>query len=217
MKLITIYETLMNHYGDLGWWPADTPFEVMVGAILTQNTAWTNVEKAIVRFDGNLTPARIQALSMEELEKIIRPAGFYRQKAAYLKNLTAWFARYAWDTEKAKDISTEELRRELLAVRGIGNETADSILLYAFHRATFVVDAYTKRHFARIPVDAGKKYLEIKRYCEHHLPEDAVLYSHFHALIVENAKTHCRKIPRCASCPLEEICEKQIETKKHGR
>ena len=209
MKLITIYETLMNHYGDLGWWPADTPFEVMVGAILTQNTAWTNVEKAIVRFDGELTPARIQGLSHEELEKIIRPAGFYRQKADYLKNLTTWFARYAWDTEKAKDISTEELRRELLAVRGIGNETADSILLYAFHRAIFVVDAYTKRLFARIPVDAGKKYMEIKRYCEHHLPEDAALYNHFHALIVENAKTHCRKIPRCTACPLEEMCAKK--------
>lgn len=211
MKLITIYETLMNHYDDLGWWPADTPFEVMVGAILTQNTAWTNVEKAIVRFDGELTPARIQGLSHEELEKIIRPAGFYRQKAMYLKNLTAWFARYAWDTEKAKDISTEELRRELLAVRGIGNETADSILLYAFHRATFVVDAYTKRLFARIPVDAGKKYLEIKRFCERNLPEDAVLYNHFHALIVENAKIHCRKIPRCASCPLEHLCAKKIQ------
>lgn len=211
MKLITIYETLMNHYGDLGWWPADTPFEVMVGAILTQNTAWTNVEKAIARFDGELTPARIQALSMEELEKIIRPAGFYRQKAMYLKNLTIWFARYAWDTEKAKNISTEELRRELLAVRGIGNETADSILLYAFHRATFVVDAYTKRLFARIPVDAGKKYLEIKRYCECNLPEDAILYSHFHALIVENAKIHCRKIPRCIACPLEHLCAKKIQ------
>lgn len=211
MKLITIYETLMNHYGDLGWWPADTPFEVMVGAILTQNTAWTNVEKAIARFDGELTPARIQGLSHEELEKIIRPAGFYRQKAEYLKNLTTWFARYAWDTEKANDISTEELRRELLAVRGIGNETADSILLYAFHRAIFVVDAYTKRHFARIPVDAGKKYLEIKRYCERNLPEDAALYNHFHALIVENAKTHCRKIPRCIACPLEHLCAKKIQ------
>lgn len=94
MKLEAIYETLRNHYGDLGWWPADTPFEVMVGAILTQNTAWTNVEKAIARFDGDLTPARIQTLSHEELEEIVRPAGFYRQKADYLKNLTAWFARY---------------------------------------------------------------------------------------------------------------------------
>lgn len=211
MKLEAIYETLLNHYGDLGWWPADTPFEVMIGAILTQNTAWTNVEKAIARFDGDLTPVRIQNLSHEELEEIIRPAGFYRQKADYLKNLTAWFVRYEWDTAKAKDIPTENLRKELLAVRGIGNETADSILLYAFHRATFVVDAYTKRLFARMPVDAGKKYMEIKRYCESHLPEDAVLYSHFHALIVENAKTHCRKIPRCTACPLECLCAKKIQ------
>ena len=153
MKLEAIYETLLNHYGDLGWWPADTPFEVMVGAILTQNTAWTNVEKAIARFDGDLTPARIQNLSHEELEEIIRPAGFYRQKSDYLKNFTAWFARYGWDTAKAKDIPTENLRKELLAV----------------------------------------------------------LYSHIHALIVENAKTHCRKIPRCTACPLERLCAKKIQ------
>lgn len=151
-----IYLLLSSHYGDLRWWPADTPFEVMVGAILTQNTAWTNVEKAIKRFEGNLSPERILALPLEDLQEIIQPAGFYRQKSQYLKAITEWFMTYNCDLDLIKYRPLLDIRTEILQVQGVGNETADSILLYAFDFPTFVVDAYTLRLFSRIPVEAGK-------------------------------------------------------------
>lgn len=208
-SLETIYQTLYAHYGDLHWWPADSTFEVMVGAVLTQNTAWTNVEKAMRQFKGELSPERIVQLSSDELEAIIRPAGFYRQKAQYLKAVSAWFLRYDADPKRVRSGSPEVIRSELLAVRGVGNETADSILLYAFDFPSFVVDAYTMRLFQRIPLAAGNKYMEIKRFCEAQLPTDAVLYNRFHALIVENAKEHCRKKPICVGCPLANMCAKK--------
>ncbi|MGI6072455.1 MAG: endonuclease III domain-containing protein [Lachnospiraceae bacterium] len=207
-KLKKIYHTLYSHYGDLRWWPADTPFEVIAGAILTQNTAWTNVEKAIARFGGDLSPERILSLQTEELQEIIRPAGFYRQKAQYLKAVTEWFASYDCDLNLIKKRPLADIRFELLQVRGVGNETADSILLYAFEFPTFVVDAYTIRFFKRFPVDAGKTYMEVKNFCERELPQDAELYNHFHALIVYNGKEHCKKKTDCAGCPVEKHCKK---------
>ena len=120
--LKNIYQTLHAHYGDLRWWPADTPFEVMVGAILTQNTAWTNVKKAIDRFEGNLSPDRILTLPIEDLQEIIRPAGFYRQKSQYLKAITEWFMTYNCDLDLIKNRPLADLRSELLEVRGVGNE-----------------------------------------------------------------------------------------------
>ncbi|NMA11765.1 MAG: endonuclease [Chloroflexi bacterium] len=203
-----IYQTLYSHYGNLRWWPADTPFEVIVGAILTQNTAWTNVEKAIARFDGNLTPEQILNLSMEEIQEIIRPAGYFRQKSQYLKAVAEWFMSYDCDIDLIKIRPLPEIRAELLQVQGIGNETADSILLYAFDFPTFVVDAYTMRFFKRFPIDAGKTYMEVKNFCENELPQDAVIYNHFHALIVHNGKEHCKKKMDCTGCPLEAVCQK---------
>ena len=208
-KLKKIYQTLSSHYGDLGWWPADTPFEVMIGAVLTQNTAWTNVEKAIKRFDGNLSPERIITLPIEELQEIIRPTGFYRQKAQYLKAVTEWFLSYDCDIDLIKKCPVSDIRYELLQVRGVGNETADSILLYAFDFPTFVVDAYTMRLFRRFPIDAGKTYPEVKSFCESELPPDVEVYNHFHALIVHNGKRHCKKKMDCIGCPLEKYCEKR--------
>ncbi len=207
-KLEKIYHTLYSHYGDLDWWPADTPFEVVVGAVLTQNTAWTNVEKAIECFEGDLSAERILDLPMEELEEIIRPAGFYRQKAQYLKAVTEWFLGYDGDIDLIKSRPLADIRSELLQVRGVGNETADSILLYAFDFPTFVVDAYTMRLFGRFPLDAGKTYIEVKNFCERELPQDAEVYKHFHALIVQNGKDHCKKKMACAGCPLEGECGK---------
>nr|WP_072515183.1 endonuclease III domain-containing protein [Ndongobacter massiliensis] len=207
--LKAIYQTLYAYYGDLHWWPADSPFEVMVGAVLTQNTAWTNVEKAIRQFEGELSPERVVQLSSDELEAIIRPAGFYRQKAQYLKAVSEWFLCYDADPKRVRSCSPDAIRSELLAVRGVGNETADSILLYAFDFPAFVIDAYTIRLFQRIPLNAGNKYMEIKRFCEAQIPKDAILYNRFHALIVENAKEHCRKKPLCDDCPLANICAKQ--------
>ncbi|MDR0324740.1 MAG: endonuclease III domain-containing protein, partial [Oscillospiraceae bacterium] len=145
-----INRLLYGRYGDLGWWPAETPYEVMAGAILTQNTAWGNVEKAIARFEGNLTPERVEAMPPDELADTIRPAGFFNQKAGYLKTLTAWFKRYGYSAENASGRGLEPLREELLALRGIGKETADSILLYALELPTFVVDAYTSRLLTRL-------------------------------------------------------------------
>jgi endonuclease-3 related protein len=207
-KLEKIYQTLYTHYGDLQWWPADTPFEVIAGAVLTQNTAWTNVEKALKRFDGGLSPERVMAMPIEELQEIIRPAGFYKQKSQYLKAVTKWFIGNDCDIDRIKSRPLPDLRFELLQIRGVGNETADSILLYAFDLPSFVVDAYTMRLFGRLPIEAGRTYTEVKNFCEGALPRDAELYNHFHALIVHNGKEHCKKKMDCTGCPLEGHCEK---------
>jgi len=141
--ILTIYEKLNAHYGDLKWWPAKTPYEVIVGAVLTQNTSWSNVEKAIANFGENLSPQFVRDADSTELIEIIRPAGFFNQKAVYLKAVTDWFAKYDFDVATVRRKPLEKLRPELLSVKGIGKETADSILLYAFGFPTFVVDAYT--------------------------------------------------------------------------
>ena len=207
-KLERIYHALNSHYGDLFWWPAETPFEVIVGAVFTQNTAWTNVEKAIRRFEGKLSPERVLSLPVAELQEIIRPAGYFRQKAQYLKAVTEWFISYDCNPDAIKNRPLPDLRAELLRVRGVGNETADSILLYAFDLPAFVVDAYTMRLFRRYPVNAGETYMDVKSFCESGLPRDAKLYNRFHALIVHNGKEHCKKKMDCAACPLERHCEK---------
>jgi len=142
--LHNIYNKLLSRYGDLHWWPASSPYEVIVGAVLTQNTAWSNVEKAIDNFGDSLSPEFIASLDMDALAELIRPSGFFNQKAASLKEITRWFEKYGYSVEKVKHHSLEKIRKELLTVKGVGKETADSILLYAFDYPTFVVDAYTK-------------------------------------------------------------------------
>ncbi|MDR0222040.1 MAG: endonuclease [Oscillospiraceae bacterium] len=209
-KPIKIYETLLARYGDLHWWPAKTPYEVVVGAVLTQNTAWSNVEKAIANFGGGLIPEAVAAMDIGALADIIRPAGFFNQKAAYLKTATAWFAEYNCDAPTVRKQPLDKLRAELLATKGIGRETADSILLYAFGFPTFVVDAYTLRLCERYPVEAGKNYSAVKTYFERELPKSAQIYNSLHALIVINAKEHCRKKPLCGGCPLDRECEKRL-------
>jgi len=211
---LSIYETLYARYGDLQWWPAKTPYEVMVGAVLTQNTAWTNVEKAIANFtkspygSDNLTPEFVLSADIAELSRIIHPAGFFNQKAVYLKTMTEWFAQYDFDVTTVQKFTLDKMRRELLAVKGIGKETADSILLYAFGFPTFVVDAYTIRLFERYSVNVAKNYDAVKAYCEDNLPRDVYLYNNFHALIVINGKEHCKKKSVCTGCPLEERCKR---------
>lgn len=205
-KLTQIYETLLAHYGELHWWPAKTPYEVIVGAILTQNTAWGNVEKAIANFSGNPSPETVATMPTEELTEVIRPAGFFNQKAGYLKAVTAWFAKYGYDVPTVQKQPLGKLRAELLSTKGIGQETADSILLYAFGFPTFVVDAYTNRLCVRYPIEAGKGYAAVKACFEDNLPESVDVYNNFHALIVINAKEHCRKKPNCNGCPLGGKC-----------
>jgi endonuclease-3 related protein len=205
-KLLSIYETLLAYYGELNWWPARTPYEVIVGAVLTQNTAWSNVEKAIANFGGNLSPEAVADADLGELKEIIRPAGFFNQKVVYLKAATAWFARYGYDVAAVQKEPLAKLRAELLSTKGVGQETADSILLYAFGFPTFVVDAYTVRLCGRYPIDAGKGYAAVKAYFEENLPKNVEVYNGFHAQIVINAKEHCRKKPVCDGCPLRGTC-----------
>jgi endonuclease-3 related protein len=202
MTLAAIYDALLARYGNPRWWPAKTPYEIIVGAILTQNTAWGNVEKAIANFAGDLSPERVMGLDTEALIEIIRPAGFFNQKAAYLKEVTAWFGRYGFSVSAVRKLPLAQVRAELLSVRGVGNETADSILLYAFGFPSFVVDAYTMRLLSRLPIDAGGSYEKVKTYFESNLPRDVGIYNNFHALIVVNAKEYCRKKPVCSGCPL---------------
>ncbi|MDR2163072.1 MAG: endonuclease, partial [Clostridiales Family XIII bacterium] len=168
---------MLAHYGEPGWWPAETPYEVMVGAVLTQNTAWTNVEKAIAGFGGSLSPEAVMDAAMDDLAKVIRPAGFFNQKAAYLKAVTAWFGQYGFNAQAVRREPLEGVRAELLQVKGVGRETADSILLYAFGFPTFVVDAYTVRLCGRYPVEAGKGYEAVKAHFEGNLEKSAELYN----------------------------------------
>ncbi|MCL2023128.1 MAG: endonuclease [Oscillospiraceae bacterium] len=209
--MLTIHDALFSHYGNLHWWPAKTSYEVMVGAVLTQNTAWGNVEKAIANFGADLSPETVARMELDALKEIIRPAGFFNQKALYLKAVTAWFQSYGYDVRQVKRQPLDEIRAELLSVKGIGQETADSILLYAFGFPTFVVDAYTMRLCGRFPIDAGKTYGAVKNYFQANLPKSAEFYNQFHALIVINAKEHCRKKPVCDGCPLGAMCGKRHE------
>ena len=207
MNVNEMYKSLYNHYGNLNWWPAQTPYEVMVGAVLTQNTNWLNVEKAIANFGDRLSPEFVSEVDIEVLKDIIRPAGFFNQKAVYVKEVTAWFSNYHYQVELVQSVPLSELRKELRTVKGIGNETADSILLYAFHLPTFVVDAYTLRLNERVGIPAGKTYMAVKDYYESQLPGDVEVYNHMHALIVINAKEHCKKKPVCGGCPLFDYCD----------
>src|SRR6185369_976384 len=208
--LMEIFQRLLEHYGPLQWWPAETPFEVCVGAILTQNTAWTNVEKAIINLKGAgvLTAEGIRDIEPAQLAALIRPAGYFNVKSRRLKEFMEWlFARHVGSLERMFASDWHILRNELLAVRGIGPETCDSILLYAGHKPTFVVDAYTRRLFHRLgllPEPAG--YEETRVLFMENLPQDAALFNEYHALIVEHCKQFCRKRPRCAGCPLVSRC-----------
>jgi len=209
-NLLEIFNILLKAYGPRHWWPASTSFEMMVGAILTQNTTWQNVEKALQNLGDNLTPEYIAGLDIQELASLIRPSGYYYQKALKLKNLTAWFKKYSYRIDEARKVPGDILRQELLAVKGIGPETADSILLYALNKPYFVVDAYTRRIFSRLGYNVPEKYEDLRLLIEAHLPADLYIYNEFHALIVEHAKHHCRKNPVCKACPLELNCARRL-------
>jgi endonuclease-3 related protein len=208
-KLLSIYEKLLNRHGNPHWWPAKTPYEVIIGAVLTQNTAWRNVEKALANFGEELSPENIDSMPIDMLIEAIRPAGFFNQKAADLKAVTQWYGQYGYDARSVQKRPIGELRTELLSTKGIGQETADSILLYAFDLPTFVVDAYTNRLCSRHPINAGETYTAIKAYFENELPKNLEIYNSFHALIVINAKEYCRKKPLCDRCPLNGECERR--------
>ncbi len=205
-----IFDLLLGYYGPLHWWPAETPFEVCVGAILTQNTNWGNVEKAIANLkrEGLLSAEALREVSEERLAGVIRPAGFFNVKSARLKEFVRWlFERHVGDLERMFAGDWRKLRDELLRVRGIGAETCDSILLYAGGKPSFVVDAYTRRLFSRLGlVSAAAGYEEVRALFMGHLPADVELFNEYHALIVEHCKVYCRKKPLCGDCFLRTLC-----------
>jgi endonuclease-3 related protein len=207
-ELLRIYRALRRRFGPQGWWPGETPLEVIVGAILTQNTAWGNVERAI----ANLKEARLLSVrglarvSRPRLARLVRPSGYFNQKAAALKAFSRFLARdYGGILARMGREPTAALRRKLLEVRGIGPETADSILLYAFDRPVFVVDAYTARVLSRHGIAAPRaRYGDLQRLIAGRIPHRRTLYNEFHALFVRVGKEFCRKTPRCAGCPLKD-------------
>jgi endonuclease III related protein len=201
-----IYETLNRFFGNLHWWPGETPFEVAVGAILTQNTNWLNVEKAIGRLksEGLLEPGALHGLNDDVLADCIRSSGYFRIKTRRLKAFLEVLCRdHGGELERMLGGDLPDARRRLLGIQGIGEETADSILLYAGGRPTFVVDAYTRRILERHGIANSKaSYADIQQLFMRSLPCDAGLYNQYHALIVETGKRYCRKVPRCGECPL---------------
>ncbi len=200
------FERLLKRFGARSWWPGETPFEVMVGAILTQNTNWKNVEQAIgnLRAASLLDPRAMLSLDPERLSDLIRPAGYFRVKAGRLHSFLQYFVeRYDGDAARMAQQPLSALREELLGVRGIGPETADSILLYALGKPVFVIDAYTKRILSRHAMcNEEDGYAELQELFSGNLPEEVPLYNEYHALIVEAGKHFCRPQPRCADCPL---------------
>lgn len=214
--VIDLYSRLLKYFGPQGWWPGDGPFEMMVGAVLTQNTAWTNVEKAIsnLKEDGLLEPAVLAAAPVAKIETAVRPAGYFRQKAARLKGFAVWFSE-EWNGEVSRMFagSTLLLRERLLSVKGLGPETVDSILLYAGGKPVFVIDAYTRRIVGRLGLTDLTGYDELQRFFVRNLPVDVELYSEYHALLVRLGKTYCRADSAkagCPSCPVGGDCEHNL-------
>src|SRR5919204_1034970 len=205
-RLLRLYVALAERFGRQRWWPGRTPYEVAVGAILTQHTAWTNAAAAVraLRQERLLQPARLIAVSQKALAGVIRPAGTYRLKARALLTFTRWLvARFGGRFASMRREPLGRLRQEMLDISGLGPETVDSILLYAAHRPVVVADAYTRRLLGRhrlLPSSAT--YEQTRQFLEAHLPSDPALFNEFHALIVALGKTYCRTVPLCDSCPL---------------
>jgi endonuclease III related protein len=212
-RVRAIYARLLRERGHANWWPGETPFEVCVGAILTQNTAWSNVEKALaaLRERGLLSYAALSRLPVSRLAPLIRSSGYYNVKARRLRAFLRFLGRgYAGRAEGMRGANPWTLRAQLLAVDGIGRETADSIVLYAAELPLFVVDAYTRRVFGRLGLLRGdESYDEVQRFFMQRLPADVGLYNDFHAQVVLLGKDVCRTRPRCDACPLGTRCPRR--------
>ena len=209
-SLEVVYRRLLDAYGPQHWWPAEGRFEVMVGAILTQSAAWSNVEKAIdkLKAASKLSPSAIREAPVEELAALVYSSGYYNAKARKLKALASYLGeRFDDDIDAMRSHDTQSLRAELLAVHGIGQETADDILLYALGKPVFVIDAYTRRLLHRLGVaDEKEPYAHHQRLFMDELPSDTEMFAEYHALIVSHAKASCRKSPECGGCALLDLC-----------
>ena len=209
-RLRSVVQRLHRRYGDQHWWPGDGGFEIMVGAVLTQNTAWVNVERALanLRREAHLAPERIAVCHPRRLARLIKPSGYFNVKAKRLRNFCRWYMEQG-GTAALRRRSTEDLRHGLLSVNGIGPETADDILLYAFERPVFVIDAYTLRVLSRLGMIRGDEpYDELRLGLQHALGPDVPLFNEFHALLVRHGKDVCRPKPRCDACCLRRGCGK---------
>lgn len=211
---LEVYKKLHAHHGDQQWWPAETPFEIMIGAILVQNTRWESVENAIINLKqaNMLNPESMLTCKPEKLEELIRSTGFYRQKARRLIEFSRFFASHH-GTTGLKRWPTKALRARLLDLHGIGPETADSMLLYALDKMTFVVDAYTRRLFSRLGlIQVNMSYDDMQNYFVQRLPGLLQLYQEYHALIVQQGKVNCCTKPQCDECPLFDLCISAAES-----
>jgi len=204
--LYNIYHQLMERFGPQHWWPAEGPFEVMAGAVLTQSAAWSNVEKAITNLKtaGVLSPARLRQLPLSDIASLVYSSGYYNAKALKLKSLADWLGECCQDDlDRLFATETGQLRRKLLSVHGIGEETADSIILYAANKPVFVIDAYTRRIIDRTGLSPEKtSYADYQCFFMENLPHDADLFNEYHALLVCQGKNVCRKHPLCVDCCL---------------
>jgi len=213
LDFISVYRLLQQQHGRQDWWPGESAFEIMIGAILTQNTAWTNVERAIanLKVHNALSIEAIADLSHSRLGELIRSSGYYNQKAKRLKLFCDWL-QLQGGIDPLHSRETTPLRKDLLAINGIGPETADDILLFALGRPVFVIDTYTRRVFSRIDLIKGnEKYEELRSELENSLGSDVELYNEYHALIVTHAKDICRKNPVCEKCCLASHCRFQSQ------
>lgn len=203
-----VFNTLAEYYGEFDWWPSDHPFEIMLGTILVQNTNWKNAQKALDSLGTDKTPQVIEEMPIEELAQKIRSSGYYNQKALKLKAMNAWFANYSYDLASVRQQPLAKLRQELLAVRGIGHETADAILVYAICKPSFVIDAYARRIFSRYGLDVPKSYEAFRKLVETAVPAETPRYAYYHGLMVDHGQAHCNPTPKCQDCPLSSTCQK---------
>ncbi|MDD4322890.1 MAG: endonuclease III domain-containing protein [Dehalococcoidales bacterium] len=211
-KLEGIFKRLFGCYGHQHWWPGETPFEIMAGAILTQNTSWENASRAVdnLKNCSALNPQSLRDIPDHNLALLIRPSGYFNAKALKLKSLVDWLDQTCgFNLSLLESSSTDHLRQSLLSVHGIGPETADSILLYALERPVFVVDTYTRRIISRIGITVGgdASYDDYQRLFMANLEPDVVLYNEYHALLVKHAKISCKRRPECPKCCINDICE----------
>lgn len=207
-KLLDLYDQLRREHGTLRWWPADTPFEVALGAILTQATAWRNVVKAIdnLKAADAFTPEQINVISHDKLEQLLYPSGYFRMKAKKVRAFVEYIVKRPMQEMFKQDVP--ELREELLSIYGVGPETADSIILYAAEKPSFVVDTYTYRLLSRLGwVEGTFHYARLRALFMDNLPHDADLFNEYHALIVRHGARVCQKTPECEACGLQASCD----------
>ncbi|MGF1773308.1 endonuclease [Vibrio wakamikoensis] len=208
LRIRRLFSKLEQHYGWFDWWQAQEPYEVMLGAVLVQNTNWQNAQKALDNLAPYLSPECIAAMELESLAEKIRPSGYYNQKSQKIKAVSEWFSRYHYDIASVRECSLEQLRPELLSIKGVGGETADVILTYAVKKPSFVIDAYARRILSRYGHAVPSSYEAFRAQMQHVFPPDTKRYAYYHGLMVEHGKEFCRPKPNCAVCPLGNNCKK---------